>query len=485
MKKFCDRVTKQQWRVTVPNINTKFFKKREETSPKTPKKERSPKTVSGSYDLQAAQREFDRCRSLPNGVVTVDTDSSDSESFQDARMSSDKRSSANFTSDDDVELYVDVDSKFPETPRDSTNAQFEYDVPKISFSFFENGAPNHDELQTEYAIPQEKQHKSEVVIVLASPGEIEVKLAADDNTLEEEECVETKTVNLVLTKDLHEFPTVINIMKSGSDPNICYRYTHKEEEEEAEEEFYKVPVPAKRKRLSQSLTNVELENFDVITSNHSSIEHISCSQILAQKLDEEQQKSAQNSDLDYCKVRSKLPLRLRRATLLRKPKAKAVDTWVTLRTKFNSIISEHASQQRVGAYDDKDKLSINIEEVYKSSKDKCKKVLKSTGKIFNKNRKNQENVDPNNDTSSQIVRNNAFFAKVDLKASDIEYKLNYNKEDDAKSEKKETEPESPASNSQKSFSRSVSDEKREEFDFNTIKSAFRRSRVIPEVSENN
>lgn len=474
MKKFCDKVAKQQWRVTVPNINTKFFKKREETSGK-----KSPaKSSSGCYDLEAAQREFDRCRSVPNGAAFIDTDSSDSESYQDARMSSDKRSSANFTSDDDVELYVDVDSKFPESAPEN-HSQFEYDVPKISFSFFEN---------EEYAMvanqPQEtetiEKHKSEVIIVLEQDGHHECETSTesehgDENANVEETVVETKTVDLCLTKDLG-FPS-IPMMKSGSDPNIHYRCIR--EEVEPEEEFYKVPVPTKRKRLSQSLTNVEIENLDGITSNHSSIEHISCSQILAQKCEEEQPKSTQNSEMDYCKVRSKLPLKLRRATLLRRPKTKAVDTWVSLRTKFN-IMSEHSAQQRVGAFEDKEKLSINIEEVYKNSKDKCKRVLKNTGKLFNKNRRNQEF----DDASSQIVKNHAFFAKVDLKASDIEYKLNYDNPEGANDEKKKTvEAESPMSNSssQKSFSRSVSEEKREEFDFNSIKSAFRKSKVIPEV----
>lgn len=460
MKKFCDKVTKQQWRVTVPNINSRFFKKRDDNPGK-----KSPKPASGCYDLEAAQREFDRCSSLPKDVILIDTDSSDSESYQDARMSSDKRSSANFTSDDDVELYVDVDSKFPDSTPDKS-AQFEYDVPKISFSFFENGVGNSEE---EYAAPVETKHKSEVIIIVGQDVETS-KPDQNDN------CLETKTVDLTLTKDLDGFP-MVPMMKSGSDPNIHYRCRSEVIPEEEEEEFYKVPVPTKRKRLSQSLTNVEIENLEGIASNHSSIEHISCSQILVQKSEEEEPKSTKNSELDYCKVRSKLPLKLRRATLLRRPKAKAVDTWVSIRTKFNNIMSEHAAQQRVGAYDDKDKLSLNIEEVYKNSKDKCKQVLKNTGKIFTKNKRNQDN----DDTGSHIVKNHAFFAKVDLKASDIEYKLNYDNENDVKSEKTVVESDSPNSNSQKSFSRSVSEEKKEEFDFNTIKSAFRKSRVIPEV----
>lgn len=280
MKKFCDKVANKQWRVTVPNINTKFFRKREENGGK-----RSPKPASGCYDFQEAQREFDRCCSLPKDVVLVDTDSSDSESYQDARMSSDKRSSANFTSDDDVELYVDVDSKFP---AETAAAQFEYDVPKISFSFFEN---NVDSSEQEYAAPAETiaKHKSEVIIIVGQDGREHETSNGDEN----DNCIarsvlETKTVDLCLAKDLDGFPLVA-MMKSGSDPNIHYRCSR--EELETEEDFYKVPVPTKRKRLSQSLTNVDVENLEGITSNHSSIEHISCSQILAQKCEEEHQKA--------------------------------------------------------------------------------------------------------------------------------------------------------------------------------------------------
>lgn len=440
MKKFCNKITKQQWRLTVPNVNTSIFKK--------PPKEEAAKT--GSYDLEEAQREYDRSRSVPNSVL-VETDSSDSENYQDACAMSEKRSSAH--TEDDLELYEDADN----AAGAASKTVLEYDVPKISFSFFE---------KEEYATVTPKAHKSEVKIVLASPESFDDDVDSDRNS-EKDVSVVIEAVDLTLTKEL---PV---IMKSGSDPNICYR---RKEDEAEDDGLYK--VPKRYHRLSQSLNDFSIDNIETITSAHSSIEHISCSQVIARESPEEEittVKSGQNSEsMDYCKTRSKLPLKLRRATLLRKPKAKAVDTWINIRSKLNNMITEHSAQQRVGAYD-KEKLSINIQEVYNNSKDRCKKVLKSTGRIF---RRNQENIDPNGDNSSQIIRNHAFFAN--LKASDIEYKLNYSNNSDEPAKNEEvvkSEPNSPDSNKLR-VSRSVSDEKKEEFDFSTIKSAFRRSKLI-------
>lgn len=464
MKKFCNKITKQQWRLTVPNVNTSIFKK-------SPKEERRETTVKcGSYDLQEAQREYDRSRSVPNSVL-IETDSSDSDNYQDACAMSEKRSSAH--TDDDVDVYEDADNKVVLISKNMTqsNAEFEYDVPKISFSFFEK----HEEYAT--VVPKGEStpaHKSEVKIVLASPESFDDYVDSDKNSEKDvsdtEVVVETKTFDLTLTKDLTEFPV---IMKSGSDPNISFRMKkiHEQPDEEDDDGLYK--VPRRHHRLSQSLNDFNIENIETITSAHSSIEHISCSQVIVQEPQEEDAnpKSSQNSEsMDYCKTRSKLPMKLRRVTLLRKPKAKAVDTWINIRSKLNNMMTEHSAQQKVGAYENKEKLSINIQEVYNNSRDKCKRVLKSTGKIF---RRNQENIDPNSDTSSQIIKNHAFFAN--LKASDIEYKLNYSNNSD---EPNKSEPSSPDSNKLKVLSRSTSDEKKEEFDFSTIKSAFRRSKLI-------
>lgn len=459
MKKFCNKITKQQWRLTVPNVNSSIFKK-------SPKIDRNGSVKCGSYDLEEAQKEYDRSRSVPNSVF-IETDSSDSDNYQDASTMSDKRNSAH--TDDDADVYEDADNKIVLVSKNmtETNSEFEYDVPKISFSFFE---------QEEYAtvIPKEEStpaHKSEVKIVLASPESFDddSDRNSEKDVSDTEVVVETKTVDLTLTKDLVDFPV---IMKSGSDPNISYRAKKENDEPEDDDGLYK--VPRRLHRLSQSLNDFNIENIETITSVHSSIEHISCSQVIPQDLEPEAEttlRSSQNSEsMDYCKTRSKLPLKLRRATLLRKPKAKAVDTWMNIRSKFNNMITEHAAQQRVGAIDNRDKIAINIQEVYNSSRDKCKKVLKSTGRIF---KRNQENIDPNSDTSSQIIKNHAFFAN--LKASDIEYKLNYTNNSE---EVNKSEPETPDSNKSKVLSRSTSDEKKEEFDFNTIKSAFRRSKLI-------
>lgn len=459
MKKFCNKITKQQWRLTVPNVNSSIFKK-------SPKIDRNGSVKCGSYDLEEAQKEYDRSRSVPNSVF-IETDSSDSDNYQDASTMSDKRNSAH--TDDDADVYEDADNKIVLVSKNmtETNSEFEYDVPKISFSFFE---------QEEYAtvIPKEEStpaHKSEVKIVLASPESFDddSDRNSEKDVSDTEVVVETKTVDLTLTKDLVDFPV---IMKSGSDPNISYRAKKESDEPEDDDGLYK--VPRRLHRLSQSLNDFNIENIETITSVHSSIEHISCSQVIPQDLEPEAEttlRSSQNSEsMDYCKTRSKLPLKLRRATLLRKPKAKAVDTWMNIRSKFNNMITEHAVQQRVGAIDNRDKIAINIQEVYNSSRDKCKKVLKSTGRIF---KRNQENIDPNSDTSSQIIKNHAFFAN--LKASDIEYKLNYTNNSE---EVNKSEPETPDSNKSKVLSRSTSDEKKEEFDFNTIKSAFRRSKLI-------
>lgn len=466
MKKFCNKITKQQWRLTVPNVNTSIFKK-------SPKAERDGTVKCGSYDLEEAQKEYDRSRSVPNSVF-IETDSSDSDNYHDASAMSEKRSSG--ITDDDGEVFEECDNAVVLVSKNmtDTNSQFEYDVPKISFSFFEN--QEHEEYAT--IIPRMEStpntHKSEVKIVLASPESFDDD--SDRNSERDvsdtevtEVVVETKTVDLKLTKDLVDFPV---IMKCGSDPNISYRIKKEIEDPEEDDGLYK--VPRRLHRLSQSLNDFNIENIETITSVHSSIEHISCSQVIPQESPPEEEttfRSSQNSEsMDYCKTRSKLPLKLRRATLLRKPKAKAVDTWMNLRSKFNNMITEHSAQQRVGALDNKEKISINIQEVYNNSRDRCKKVLKSTGKIF---KRNQENIDPNSDTSSQIIKNHAFFAN--LKASDIEYKLNYSNNSD---EAHKSEPNSPDSNKSKMLSRSTSEEKKEEFDFSTIKSAFRRSKLI-------
>lgn len=145
MKKFCDKFTKQQWRVTVPNISTTMFKK-------SPSKSRDDvsdnqmvkKKCYGSYDLQTAALEFEKTKSVVGSVI-FDSASivSDSDSYQDAIETSEKLGSVD---DLDSSLYADVDTSIKsETSRcpSDCNEKFGCDVPKISFSFFDE-QDNHE-----------------------------------------------------------------------------------------------------------------------------------------------------------------------------------------------------------------------------------------------------------------------------------------------------------------------------------------------------
>ncbi|KYB27571.1 hypothetical protein TcasGA2_TC013784 [Tribolium castaneum] len=364
MKKICNKISKQQWRITVPNINSK---------------KAATERKSGSYDLEAAQKEYDRTRTVPNSVfVNSDSDSdTDDEKFQDAME--------NGTS------YLNE----PTEP-------VEYDVPKISFKFLSKGEPPENDVVL----------KSEVCFEVATPEPSPVK------------------------SDIEILP-VVGIIKCGSDPNLVLR-------DHEDDGLYKIPRQLARCRLSQSLNDFKVEEFQAYTSNHSSIEHVSCSQVIVQSPD------VPPENFDYCKARSKLPMKLRRPTFLRKPK-KAVDTWNQIRTKFSNIMIEHAAQQRVGAFSDKDKVTLNLEEVYKTSKTKCKNAFKSTTRMF---KRNQDSLDSEN--SGQFVKNEAFFARVPLTPNDIEYKFNFNNE------------------------KGTNDDEKAEFDFSSIKSAFRRSKFVAE-----
>lgn len=71
--------------------------------------------------------------------------------------------------------------------------------------------------------------------------------------------------------------------------------------------------------------------------------------------------------MDYCKTRSKMPAKLKKMTLLKKPHSRAADSWSNFRSKFSNMIAEHSSKQRVGAYSGQEKV-INLEDVYKTSK---------------------------------------------------------------------------------------------------------------------
>ncbi|KAG5890563.1 hypothetical protein JTB14_012691 [Gonioctena quinquepunctata] len=150
---------------------------------------------------------------------------------------------------------------------------------------------------------------------------------------------------------------------------------------------------------------------------------------------------------------------------------------------------EQASQQRVGAFTEKEKVTINFEEMYKNSKTKCRKVLRNTSNIFKK--KNHDNSD---ETGSEIVRKNQ------LSASDIEYKLNYSDSNSELNDSKvpsadcvndsriSTDSKVSSENcaNESSFSNgsklSNEDSKKEDFDFGAIKCAFKRKLFSNEVS---
>lgn len=432
----------------MPQINGNLFRK-------SPSKEEHNRN-SGFYDLEQAQHEYDRSSSLPNSVyVNSDTSTdSDDENFEDARTS-DKNSNfdQSHSEDDflDSEIYADVSPSIginKNVMKDTLN--YEYDVPKISFSFFDKNRNNTTQNMEKNEYCNEEKPvllKTEVKIILNTP------LPETFNSKPQE--IKTETLEIL---------PVVGILKCGSDPNLA---SHVDESDD-EENFYKTPRKlTPRCRLSQSLSDFNIEEFQPIASDHSSIEHVSCSQVIVKHVQETQQEpptnSGQNSEsMDYCKVRSRLPLRIRRPTFLRKPR-KAVDTWNHFRSKFNNIMAEQAAQQRVGAYEEKEKVAINFEGMYKNSKTKCKNAFKNTTKMF----KRQQDSSLDSDTSSQIVKNDAFFAKVPITPNDIEYKFNYNSE---------LQDNKVACDSS-ATSADVEEEKRE-FDFSTIKSAFRRSKYM-------
>ncbi|XP_060517542.1 uncharacterized protein LOC132696623 [Cylas formicarius] len=470
MKKICDKITKQQWRITVPNINSSMFRKspsKDETS-KSP--DRGSKRSSGFYDLQEAQLEFDKARSLPTSIYIDSASSSCSEDghYEDANESGiEKRSSKN---DTDLEQFTDAEESLGSKNISKNNSQFEYDVPRISFKFFEkNTDENHYENEEE-----------PVLIEHTAKGEFEIELETRGDLREEQiRCHPSEKfvsqTEILVRKSYEHLP--VGMVKSGSDPNIVLRA------QDEDEGFYKVPRSLQVKhRLSQSLNDFDPESEDVQKlneSNRSSIEHISCSQVIAvtspNQLGDTSRDNPEN--LDYCKARSRLPLRIRRPTLLKKPN-KAVDTWNHFRTRVSNMLSEQAAQQRVGAFSDREKLSINFEEMYKNSKTKCKKVFQNTGKMFVKShgKKSSENSDADsscNNSPSSGIRSDGFPFRPRLQASDIEYKLNIsdqNEKHDVLSENEDNMANDIGS----------PDDKREEFDFSTIKSAFKKKLFIPE-----
>ncbi|XP_031343055.1 uncharacterized protein LOC116170690 [Photinus pyralis] len=474
MKKFCNKISKQQWRVSVPNINTAIFKRSSSKEKDESGSGKIKKSASGSYDIEAAQQAFEQNRNIVKTIIAEDESSdSDSDEYQDARAMSEKLS-------DEMNSSVYADVELP-TKVDVNECSDGFDVPNISFSFFEE-QNNYDyqvvnverkqKIEPKIGSNEEDHtHISEVTIVIqeselsknsSSPT---ISKSADDlgNSF-----IKSEYFNFELTKSLNDCSCSQRLMKSGSDPNISHSQLELEHEDDG---LYKVPGAVRKIRHSHSLNDFnKIEQIDCISSAHSSIEHISCSQIIVKK-SEGNEVDRGSPAMDYCRVRSKMPFKKRKVSFLRKPKA---TTWINLRAKFDHMVNEHAAKQRVGAFPDKDSTVIHIEEMYKSSKDKCKKILKSTGRMF-KSKRDQENVDPNGEKSPKLI-----------KASDIEYKFDEESKDDCTDSssintKTDKSDKSVVISAKHFFSlpMTIIDEKMQDGEFRSVKNVFRRSKFLP------
>lgn len=484
MKKFYTKLSRPSWRVTVPNLNTSFFGKAEEKTDIEQKSENFRN--SESYDVQKAETQ----NSEKDDEIKCEESDSEAESkYEDASPMYEKK--PDFDTDslenmEDVNIYADVDNI--QNTEVSDSSSYEYDIPRISFSFFEESLRAAECEMEVKPITSSPKRKSEIRIILAQPiieEEDEDSLETSEQTSKSEDEIsilatrceidEPKTIEMNFTQSLDNL-SIGKLSKCDSEPRIELRQLDDEEDN-----FYK--VPRSYKRLSQSLKDfnaleeVKTSEMPDLPSekninNEDIVSESSKSNYIVHNIDLKTEETQTNvsleetqSSFEYCDARSKLPAKIRRATLLRRPhvRSKAQDTWFTLRSKVNNIITTHSAAQRVGANTSGEKV-LNLEEFYKNSRTRCRKIVQNTSKIFHKKR-GQENVDPNSDTSSQIVKNDAFFAKVDLnEGSEVG-----------------TSCDSEVLNSDKFGSRILEDKGMSEFDFGTLKSAFRRSRLIQEV----
>ncbi|CAG9839210.1 unnamed protein product [Diabrotica balteata] len=488
MKKFITtKINKQQWRVTVPNINSNLFRR---SASKDDKSDKESKRSSGFYDFQEAQEDFNKFRSVQNSIYLESSTSvsTSSEEFEDARTMSDRSSNKNKESDTDVEAYQDIEiTSTPIVSKniDDNNSQYEYDVPRISFKFFGE--------KPEENIYENEECTRELVDTVVS--EVEILITSDNSknsaltnpsemaSINEDSTID-KEINVKEEEQEKDFPAIhpsekfvsqteiyvksldsvslSPIKSAGSDPNIALR------SQLIEDDFYQVPRPLiKDNRLSQSLKDFTEEqelSTSIVPSNNSSIEHISASQFLPKP-------DIQSTEtiIDYnVKSKSKI-IKVKKPNILKKRR------WDSFRNKFNNIMQDQASKQRVGAFNDKEKLTLNLEEMYKNSKSKCKKLVENTSKMFYKKK-------ANDDTSLETATRN-------LKASDIEYKLNHSVNGSVKndsfdsSDQKDAEISSPTTTkisydvNDSSFndSKVSTDDSRNEdqsIDFSSIKNAF-------------
>ncbi|KAK9888645.1 hypothetical protein WA026_000872 [Henosepilachna vigintioctopunctata] len=129
MKKLYNKINNKQWRMTVPNINSSIFR-RGNRSPVD-----SLNRNSGFYDVQEAEKEYENSRSVPNSVYILESGSEDESKYQDAR---DNIVEARTDDDacDDRDVYEEMD-RVPYEQRPASRQSAEYDVPRISFKFFD------------------------------------------------------------------------------------------------------------------------------------------------------------------------------------------------------------------------------------------------------------------------------------------------------------------------------------------------------------
>lgn len=530
MKKFYTKLHRPQWRITVPNMNIFLFDK---TTPGDDKlQEQKIQDCKTSDRSDIIEEATEKSNSVTEGDVIMNEEKyeevvydSDQESkYEDASpMYEMKMNASDLSLDHEIDnLYADVENVqiVPENTDDTV--PYQYDIPRISFSFLDQSLriastkegeaetlePKATDDKTEKELEMEDiplssvaKRKSEIKIVLAQPlfaqeedveddletdlekinmsdSEVKEMSSQDDVSLLATRCEidsDAKVIEMDFYKNIDEI-LVGKLSKCGSEPGIDMRL--KDLEDDEDEGFYK--VPRSLKRLSQSLNNCneislkkdeadldvsneEVEEIHNLPTNNLTIEH----NVVIKNEEKDSTVEGQQLNFEYCDARSKLPANIRRATLLRKPymRSKAHDTWLALRAKVVNIISTHSAAQRVGANTSGDKI-LNLDEFYKNSRSKYRKIVYNTSKMFSKKR-DQENVDPSEDGQSHIIKNDAFFAKVDTKEDNsvITASVFDSGETSDKCESDILEAE----------------KKVNEFDFGTLKSAFRRSRIIQEV----
>ncbi|XP_045470377.1 uncharacterized protein LOC123677730 isoform X2 [Harmonia axyridis] len=422
---------------------------------------------SGFYDVQEAEKEYEIKGGIPNGIFMSDSYSEDESKFEDARTSF----MGSFDDDEDCGVYADIDvtMKEEETFESETS---EYDVPRISFKFFEkhvrdqkftdntyenvtgadSGPPRHsstpipvtsaDNSTTEPSITKPStpvpRIRSEVKIMLTAvdidigeghvdePSRIE-KLEHSKSRSVSQEFQSTTFLELSRPQYVPQFV----LKKCESVPNVLRNLT---EDDDEPENFYKIPRCLKRNRLSQSLKDFEADDNEMVTrfSASSSIDQFP---VIDATVKPDSTKCASepintNSSEDTIQKRKN-----NFRSFLSKPRDR-LQGW---KTKFTNIMNDQAALQRVGAFDDKPKITINVEEVLKSSKTKCKDMIKSTGKFFHKKKSAA------NGTIRDSVDDVSRGSRMELTASDIEYRMTASDRSDIHcSDKENNEPNSSA-----------------------------------------